>query len=118
MAPITAALSVELLSLQREIFNFYLEPLLKIHNDANNNIVTYEDLTASFQAAVASLGGTNTTNASIMKHMQNVDANGKNVVVRACSYTLEYSSIDFLRRYVLDTSHAIKQLTLVYDNCF
>jgi hypothetical protein len=72
--------SKELLLLQKEIFTIYLEPLLKIHNTTTttttsagtnrNNVVTYEDLISSFQAAVASLGKT-----------RNVDDNGKVYVV-------------------------------------
>ena len=70
--------SKEVLLLQKEIFTIYLEPLIKIHNlstsstTPNANVITYEDLTSSFQLAVASLGKTNT----------NVDVNGKNFVVR------------------------------------
>lgn len=72
--------SKEVLLLQKEIFTIYLEPLLKIHNNDspsttrivdNANVITYEDLTSSFQLAVASLGKINT----------NVDVNGKNFVV-------------------------------------
>jgi hypothetical protein len=60
-----------LLLLQKEVFTIYLEPLLKIHADQQQQ-VTYEDLTSSWQAAVASLG-----KATIA----NVDAAGKNTVV-------------------------------------
>ena len=79
-----ATLSKEILQLQKEIFTIYLEPLLKIHNNYDNNattasmvdneanVITYEDLTSSFQLAVASLG----------KLTTNVDVNGKNFVVR------------------------------------
>jgi hypothetical protein len=72
--------SKEVLLLQKEIFTLYLEPLLKIHNNDssstrtqvnNGNVITYEDLTSSFQLAVATLGKQNT----------NVDANGKKFVV-------------------------------------
>jgi hypothetical protein len=75
--------SKEVLLLQKEIFTIYLEPLLKIHNlsttatSPNANVITYEDLTSSFQLAVASLGKTNT----------NVDVNGKSFVVRIFTYT-------------------------------
>ena len=80
--------SNEILLLQKEIFTEYLEPLLKIHNHnhnqqqqqqqpassehTNSNVITYEDLTSSFQLAVAKLGQTNITN---------IDVNGKNFVV-------------------------------------
>ena len=81
--------SNEILLLQKEIFTEYLEPLLKIHNNnhnqqqqqqqqpassehTNSNVITYEDLTSSFQLAVAKLGQTNITN---------IDVNGKNFVV-------------------------------------
>ena len=70
--------SKDVLLLQKDIFTIYLEPLLKIHHQTTSatapdaNVITYEDLTSSFQLAVASLGKTNT----------NVDVNGKNFVVR------------------------------------
>ena len=70
--------SKDILLLQKDIFTIYLEPLLKIHHRSTSatapdaNVMTYEDLTSSFQLAVASLGKTNT----------NVDVNGKNFVVR------------------------------------
>jgi hypothetical protein len=79
--------SRELLLLQKEIFTIYLEPLLKIHNNGasargpNNNVLTYEDLTSSFQAAVASLGKTT-----------NVDSNCKSIVVSVTVYNKQIHS--------------------------
>ncbi len=69
--------SNEILLLQKEIFTEYLEPLLKIHHQhasvsSEHHVITYEDLTSSFQLAVARLGQTNITN---------VDVNSKNFVV-------------------------------------
>ena len=90
--------SNEVLLLQKEIFTIYLEPLLKIHNNnidnptttSNSNVITYEDLTSSFQLAVASLG----------KLQTNVDVNGKNFVVR--DFPLVYqSSKDVFRIFIL-----------------
>ena len=86
--------SKDVLLLQKDIFTIYLEPLLKIHNlsttptTCNNNattnaMITYEDLTSSFQLAVASLGKTNT----------NVDVTGKNFVVRTSSVSIQFRCI-------------------------
>jgi hypothetical protein len=77
--------SKDVLLLQKEMFTIYLEPLIKIHNlsttttttTPNANVITYEDLTSSFQLAVASLGKSNT----------NVDVNGKNYVVRTSHFS-------------------------------
>jgi hypothetical protein len=58
----------ELLLLQKKVFTIYLEPLLKLH--AANQFVTYEDLTSSWQAAVAAFS------------QSTIDAAGKTAVVR------------------------------------
>jgi hypothetical protein len=58
----------QLLLLQKEVFTIYLEPLLKRH--AAHQFITYEDLTSSWQAAVAALS------------QSAFDATGKTAVVR------------------------------------
>ena len=53
------------LLLQKEVFTAYLQPLLKQH--AANEVITYEDLTKSWQAAMGVIGssGNNGSSAAI-----------------------------------------------------
>lgn len=64
----TATSSRQLLLLKKEVFTIYLEPLLKLHE--GKQCITYEDLTSSWQAAVAAWG------------KSTLDAAGKTSVVR------------------------------------
>jgi hypothetical protein len=54
MSAATAPPPPQQLVLQKEVFTAYLQPLLKKHE--LQQILTYEDLTASWQAAMAVLG--------------------------------------------------------------